>query len=51
DFKVQMDDLLAGKIPSLTQPGYKIAQSRSIQQVGQQLKSCYQLALNCVQNI
>lgn len=51
DFKVQMDDLLAGKVPSLTQPGYKIAQSRSIQQVGQQLKSCYQLALNCIQNI
>lgn len=44
-FEDRICSILEGKVPTLVDEGYRLAQSRSIDQVGQRLKACYRMAM------
>lgn len=46
DFEDKIQGILEGQVPSLVDEGFKVAQARSIENVGQRLKACYDLALS-----
>lgn len=46
EFEEKIRGIVEGRLSSLVEEGYKVAQSRSIEHVGKRLRECYTLALN-----
>ena len=46
DFEIKIKKILEGKLPDLTEEGYKVACSRDLKIIGQQLKEVYEKVLN-----
>lgn len=44
EFETKIRDILSGALPTLAYRGYKIAQKRSIENVGRRLRACYEKA-------
>ena len=45
EFEQKIKDILEGKLPSLIEEGYKVAQERDIKRIGLQLKEVYETVL------
>ncbi len=45
EFEQKIKDILEGKLPSLVDAGYKVAQERDIKKIGEQLKEVYEIVL------
>lgn len=46
DFEVKIKEILEGKLPNLTEEGYKVAKSRDVKTVGKKLITIYKKVLN-----
>lgn len=46
EFETKIKQILGGKLPNLTEEGYKVAQSRDIKKVGKKLISVYKQVMN-----
>jgi len=46
EFEKKIADMLEGRLPSLIEEGYKVAEERDIKNIGKQLKAIYERVLN-----
>lgn len=46
DFKEKITGIVDNRLPNLTKEGYKVAQERSIQNIGKELKKIYEELLS-----